>query len=121
MASTAWAKFIVDGDLSHEIDARQIPADWSTGYVPLGRSSPYQGPPQPFNSNGVQQVYRLNASLADFAFGLTADVVLPDDTNLQQVRAGYHEAVAVGMPVTQHPPHGSPRAALLHEALILDE
>jgi hypothetical protein len=28
--------------------------------------------------------------------------------------------VAVGMPVTQHPPHGSPQAALLHEALILD-
>jgi purine nucleoside permease len=89
VASTAWAKFIVDGDLSYEIDARQIPADWSTGYVPLGRSSPYQGPPQPHNSNGVQQVYQLNASLADFAFGLTANVVLPDDTNLQQVRAGY--------------------------------
>ena len=62
VASTAWAKFIVDGDLSYEIDARQIPPDWSTGYVPLGRSTPYEGPPQPFNSNGVQQVYQLNAS-----------------------------------------------------------
>src|SRR5215472_13080320 len=30
------------------------------------------------------------------------------------------ESVAVGMPVTQHPPHRSPRAALPHEALILD-
>jgi purine nucleoside permease len=89
VASTAWAKFIVDGDLSYQIDAREIPHHWSTGYVPLGRSSPYQGPPQPFNSNGVQQVYRLNASLVDFAFGLTANVVLPDDANLQQVRAGY--------------------------------
>src|SRR5579863_175629 len=29
--------------------------------------------------------------------------------------------VAVWMPVTQHPPHRSPRAALPHEALILDE
>src|SRR6516225_9778558 len=29
--------------------------------------------------------------------------------------------VAVGMPVAQHPPHRSPRAALPHEALILDE
>jgi hypothetical protein len=29
--------------------------------------------------------------------------------------------LAVGMPVTQHPPHRSPRAALPHEALILDE
>jgi len=89
IASTAWAKYIVDGDLSYQIDAREIPAGWSTGYVPLGRTSPYQGPPQPFFSNGVQQVYQLNASLADFAFGLTANVKLPDDTNLQQIRAGY--------------------------------
>jgi purine nucleoside permease len=89
VASIAWAKFIVDGDLSYQIDARQIPPGWSTGYVPLGRSSPYQGPPQPFNANGVQQVYRLNARLVDFAFGLTAHVVLPDDANLQRVRAGY--------------------------------
>src|SRR3989442_8985798 len=29
--------------------------------------------------------------------------------------------VAVGMPVTRRPPHRSPRAALPHEALILDE
>jgi purine nucleoside permease len=89
VASIAWANFIVDGDLSSEIDAREIPPGWSTGYVPLGRSSPYQGPPQPFTANGVQQVYRLNARLVDFAFGLTAHVVLPDDANLQHVRAGY--------------------------------
>src|SRR6516162_2349039 len=89
VGSTAWAKFIVDGDLSYQIDAREIPAGWSTGYVPLGRSSPYQPPSQPFDSNGVQQVYQLNASLADFACGLTANLALPDDTNLQKVRAGY--------------------------------
>jgi purine nucleoside permease len=71
VASTAWAKFIVDGDLSYQIDAREIPAGWPTGYVPLGRSSPYQGPPQPFFANGVQQVFQLNASLADWAFQQT--------------------------------------------------
>ena len=43
VASTAWAKFVVDGDLSYQIDAREIPRSWCTGYVPLGRSSPYQG------------------------------------------------------------------------------
>ena len=89
VASTAWAKYIVDGDLAYEIDAREIPDGWSTGYVPFGRTSPYQGPPQPFFSNGVQQVYQLNAKLVDFAFGLTANVQLPDDSNLQQIRAGY--------------------------------
>jgi len=87
--STAWAKYVVDGDLSYQIDAREIPEDWSTGYVPLGRSSPYQPPPQPFNSNGVQQVYQLNCSLVDWAFQLTQNTMLPDDSTLQQVRAGY--------------------------------
>lgn len=89
VASVAWAKFIVDGDLAYEIDARQIPSGWSTGYVPFGRNTPYEPPPQPFFSNGVQQVFRLKPSLADFAFRLTADVTLRDDSNLQRVRAGY--------------------------------
>jgi purine nucleoside permease len=89
VASVAWAKFIVDGDLAYQIDAREIPTGWSTGYVPFGRNVPYEPPSQRFFSNGVQQVYKLNAKLADFAFRLTADVTLPDDTNLQRVRAGY--------------------------------
>jgi purine nucleoside permease len=89
VASTAWAKFVIDGDLAYEIDARQIPPGWSTGYVPFGRSMPYQEPSQPPNSNGVQQVFQLNASLADWAFQLTKNTHLPDDSTLQQVRAGY--------------------------------
>jgi purine nucleoside permease len=89
VASTAWAKFVVDGDLSYQIDAREIPQGWPTGYVPLGRSSPYQGPSQPFNANGVQQVFQLNAPLADWAFHLTINTMLPDNSTLQQVRAGY--------------------------------
>jgi purine nucleoside permease len=89
VGSVAWAKFVVDGDLAYQIDAREISAGWSTGYVPLGRSTPYEPPAQPFFSNGVQQVFQLKASLADFAFKLTADVALPDDANLQRVRAGY--------------------------------
>jgi purine nucleoside permease len=40
--SAAWASYVIDGDLAYEIDAREIPSGWSTGYVPLGRSSPYQ-------------------------------------------------------------------------------
>jgi purine nucleoside permease len=99
VASVAWAKFIVDGDLAYLIDSREIPSDWSTGYVPFARSKPYEPPSQAFSSNGVQQVYQLNASLADFAFKLTANVTLPDDVNLQKVRAGYHH-----YPIALKPP-----------------
>jgi purine nucleoside permease len=89
LGSTAWAKFVVDGDLAFEIDEREIPAGWSTGYIPLGRSSPYQPPAPPFESINGHQVYQLNGSFVDWAFQQTANLTLPDDANLQQVRAGW--------------------------------
>jgi purine nucleoside permease len=42
LGSAVWAEHVVDGDLAYEIDARQIPADWPTGYVPLGKGNPYE-------------------------------------------------------------------------------
>src|ERR1700730_394053 len=44
LGSAVWAEYVVDGDLAHEIDAREIPADWKTGYVPLRKSVPYEQP-----------------------------------------------------------------------------
>src|ERR1700676_679697 len=46
LGSAAWAEYVVDADLAHEIDAREIPADWKTGYVPLRKSVPYEKPRQ---------------------------------------------------------------------------
>ena len=91
VASTAWANYVVDGDLAYEIDARQIPHKeaWTTGYVPFGRSTPYATPDQPFFSNGVQQVVQLNTTLVNWAYNLTKGITLPDDSTLMSVRAGY--------------------------------
>ena len=44
VGSAVWADHVVDGDLAFEIDARQIPADWPTGYVPLRKGTPYEQP-----------------------------------------------------------------------------
>src|SRR6201995_101009 len=44
LGSAAWAEWVVDGDLAYEIDAREIPADWPTGFVPLSKTAPYQQP-----------------------------------------------------------------------------
>ena len=38
--SAAWARWVVDGDLGYEIDAREIPPDWTTGYLPLRKKVP---------------------------------------------------------------------------------
>lgn len=100
VASAAWAEYIVDGDLAYEIDAREIPKGWPTGYVPLGRSRPYQKPVPPASSiNGVN-LFRLNAGFRDWAYAFSkAHVTLPDTANLRKVRAPYK-----GYPATQHPP-----------------
>src|ERR1700745_945548 len=44
LGSAVWCDYILDGDLSFEIDARQIPNTWPTGYVPLRKGSPYEPP-----------------------------------------------------------------------------
>ncbi|MEI5604644.1 hypothetical protein, partial [Streptomyces brasiliscabiei] len=40
IGSAAWAHYLVDGDLAHEIDAREMPGTWSSGYFPLDSQGP---------------------------------------------------------------------------------
>lgn len=80
--SAAWAEWVVDGDLAHEIDAREIPADWKTGYVPLRKSRPYELPRSP--DEGV--AYHLNPALVEWAYQLTKDVRLQENDAMRQER-----------------------------------
>ena len=36
--SAAWARWVVDGDLAQDLDARDMPGDWPIGVVPYGRT-----------------------------------------------------------------------------------
>ena len=95
IGSAAWAEWLVDGDLAHEIDAREIPADWPTGYFARGSKRPY-GQPRP-KSEG--EVFHLNAGLTEWAFQLTKDTPLDDSPILQHRRDQY-----TGFPNAQKPP-----------------
>lgn len=90
LGSAAWARWVVDGDMGYEIDAREIPPDWSTGKLPLGKTRPFEPPAEPTPG----QVYKLNASLAEWAYGLTHDVALPDSDKLKAARAPFDGAAA---------------------------
>lgn len=95
IGSAAWARYLVDGDLGHEIDAREIPADWSTGFFPLFARAPYPEPrPQ---SQG--EVFALNSGLAQWAFDLTRATALPDDPKVAAMRQHY-----TATPNAQKPP-----------------
>jgi purine nucleoside permease len=95
IGSAAWAEYLVDGDLAHEIDAREIPADWPTGYLPLFSKKPYD-PKRPDPSG---ERFRLNSALVDWAYQLTRNVKLADSDNLQKTRALFK-----GYPNAQKPP-----------------
>jgi purine nucleoside permease len=94
LGSAAWAEWVVDGDLAHEIDAREIPADWKTGYVPLRQSTPYETPRPPDEG----EVYHLNAALVEWAYQLTKEVELDDTEAMRNRREQYEE------PNTRRPP-----------------
>jgi len=96
LGSAVWSEWIVDGDLAYEIDPREIPsalpgatpeqrALWTTGYVPLRKSTPYELPLTPENN----AVYRLNPALVDWAFNLTKDIALPDTPEIKGRRLEY--------------------------------
>jgi purine nucleoside permease len=96
LGSAAWATYVVDGDLAHEIDAREIPPDWKTGFVPLRKAVPYEMPVREPNEG---EMYKLNPGLVDWAYRLTKDVDLGDTPALKQRRA-----LMTGMPNAQRPP-----------------
>lgn len=96
LGSAAWATYVVDGDLAHEIDAREIPADWKTGFVPLRKAIPYE---QPLREPSEGEMYKLNEPLVDWAYRLTKDTDLGDTPALQEKRA-----LMTGLPNAQRPP-----------------
>lgn len=95
IGSAAWARYLVDGDLAHEIDAREIPADWKSGYFPLDRKGPNDPSPPP--KDGA--MFEVNGGLRDWAYALTKDIALPDDPAVRAERMRY-----TGYPNAQRPP-----------------
>jgi purine nucleoside permease len=86
LGSAAWAEWVVDGDLAHEIDAREIPADWKTGYIPLRKSTPYE---MPRREPDEGECYQLNPALVEWAYQLTKDVHLEDTDAMRRRRAQF--------------------------------
>jgi len=92
--SAAWANFLVDGDLSHQIDAREIEEGWKTGYIPLRRTTPYA---QPVSKNNEGVIARLDSSLVQWAYNMTKDIELPDNEEIKGMREQYKGYAAADM------------------------
>src|SRR6478736_7799837 len=89
VGSAVWADYVVEGDLGHEIDAREIPADWKTGYVPIRKKKPYELPMMPA-AERVDNCYTITPSLLQWAFALTKDTPLVENPDVIAFRSEEH-------------------------------
>jgi purine nucleoside permease len=90
LGSAAWARWVVDTDLGYEIDPREMPPDWPTGYIPLRKTRPFEQPAAPLEG----QMFALNPDLVNWAFNLTQNTPLADSDRLKEVRGHFDGATA---------------------------
>ena len=90
LGSAVWANWVVDTDLSYEIDPREIPSGWSAGRLPLRKKEPFEAPAAPLPG----QVFQVNRGLMLWAYGLTKDLKLADSDHLKEIRARFDQAAA---------------------------
>ncbi len=95
LGSACWIDYVIDGDLSHTIDIREAPDDWTTGRFPFRASEPYQIP-KPGNEGSV---FKLNTELAHWAYNLTKETDLGDTEAMIERRKLFK-----GYPNAQKPP-----------------
>lgn len=98
LGSAAWARYLVDFGLQWEIDAREIPATWSSGF--LGINTTNNTTNNTKNADGKPpldyrtEVFRLDETLLRKALELSRDAVLSDSAAARTARAAFTTAPA---------------------------
>ncbi|BAN25369.1 purine nucleoside permease [Caballeronia insecticola] len=90
IGSAAWAKYLVDFGIQWELDAREKPADWPSGFLGINTKGPAEKPPLDYRT----EVFALNATLADAAFAISRNVTLSDSDDAKVARAKFGYAPA---------------------------
>lgn len=85
ICSVTFARYAVQVALQHEFDPRDIPGNFSTGYIPLGAESPSQ---YPTNLYGTE-VFELNQNLQKMAVDFAKKATLNDSDAAVAYRALY--------------------------------
>ncbi|KAJ7048653.1 purine nucleoside permease [Mycena amicta] len=90
IGSVTFARYAVQVGLQYEIDAREIPSGFSTGYFAQGATKPGQ---LPGNFYGTE-VFEVNEALRQRAFSAAQTAKLNDSAEAQTLRAQYATAPA---------------------------
>ena len=96
VGSVGWARYLVDFGIQWEIDAREIPSAWTTGYLGINAQTTAWSPGQPLPStlkpplDYRTEVFQLNEPLLQKALALSRDVALADGADAQNARAFFN-------------------------------
>jgi purine nucleoside permease len=90
IGSAAWARYVVDSGIAHEIDARELPKGWQDGYFGVLTDSPDQVPKLEYHT----EVFRLDEALLQKALALSRSAALEDGPALREYRMHYANAPA---------------------------
>jgi purine nucleoside permease len=90
IGTAAWARYLVDFGIAHELDAREMPKGWKTGYYGIMTKGPGEKPKLEYHT----EVARLDEALLQKALALSRDVKLADSAKARTYRARYKTAPA---------------------------
>lgn len=90
LGSAAWARYLVDFGLQNEIDAREKPANWTTGYLRIHAADPSTKPVLAYKT----EVFQLDEQLLQKALKLSSGAQLMDSDKASTYRLNYPNAPA---------------------------
>lgn len=90
IGSAAWARWLVDFGIAHEIDAREMPRGWKNGYFGVLTKGPGEKPKFDYRT----EAFRLDEALLQTVLALTRDAQLDDSEPARAYRRRYPYAPA---------------------------
>ncbi|MBV4457645.1 purine nucleoside permease [Pseudomonas sp. COR58] len=90
LGTAAWAHYLVEFGTQWELDARDAPKDWPTGYLGINTRGPNEKPPLDYKT----EVFELNPRLQAKAFALSRHVTLSESKESAAWRLKYPQAPA---------------------------
>ncbi|TVY93490.1 Purine nucleoside permease [Lachnellula willkommii] len=85
IGAVTFARYAIQVALQYEIDAREMPQGWNTGYFPQGSSSPTDYPSELYGT----EVFEVNEQLQQIAISFARTATLNDTAEARSYRALY--------------------------------
>ncbi len=95
IGTAAWAHYLVEFGTQWELDSRDAPKEWPTGYLGINTKGPNEKPPLDYKT----EVFELNPKLQAKAFALSQKVTLSESKESAAWRLKYPQAPANQPPV----------------------